>query len=211
MIRTLLLFASTLTILFGCSEESAGPFIDVNPDAGIDLQNIQSGNSASYVLYDSQCDQNFQFTGDTLVISVIEKNDSLFLREQYTEGSYRERTIEHVIIPKNGYVLIPDRFSSEFLFFYGNDTIFLDRPATVDLVQNGCQLMENGDTFIGDAIGSIDKFEFGTMRIINKKGISCVPGNFEIDAYIFYSDHLSAVHIINNGLNGQITGFMAIE
>ena len=204
----------TAFLVMACSEDQPSSFIQVNSSSGIDLRDIQPGKKATYVLYESGCSDNFRFTGDTLVVEVIEKNDSLFIEESYTEGSERSRTTAHAIFPKDGYILLPQRFLSEFLFFYGNDTIFLDRPASVQLIQSGCQLLENSDPFIGNSIGSIDEFQFGNIRINHKKSISCVPGFFDIDAYIFYADHLNAVHIIRGGPGmgeNNIIGFMAIE
>ncbi len=199
-------------ITLGCSDDLPSSFIQVNNTSGINLRDIQIGNQSKYVLYESSCSENFQFTGDTLLIEVITRNDSLFLQESYSPGSTRERTTEHAIFPMNGYVLVPQRFNSEFLFFYGNDTIFLDRPADVQLVQHGCQLLENSNPFIGESIGTVDEFQFGLYRVNNKKSISCVPGFFDIDAYIFYADHLNAIHIIRTGLeNNNVLGFVAIE
>ncbi len=199
-------------LLMSCSEDQPSSFIQVDSTSGIDLRDIRRGDQSKYVLYESRCSENFQFTGDTLVIEITEKNDSLFLHESYTPGSSRERSTEHAIFPRDGYVLIPQRFRSEFLFFYGNDTIFLDRQASVQLIQSGCQLLENSDPFIGNSIGSVEEFEFGHMRVNNKKSISCVPGSFTLDAYIFYGDHLNAIHIIRDDIGqNNILGFVAIE
>ncbi|MEP1095363.1 MAG: hypothetical protein ABJG78_09655 [Cyclobacteriaceae bacterium] len=197
--------------LQACESEDPSTHINVSATSGIDLRNLKSGQESKYVLYQSDCSANFQFTGDTLVVEVITRNDSLFLQESYTDGSQRERSVQHTIIPKDGYILIPQRFTSEFLFFYGNDTIYLDKPATTQLIQNGCQLMENSSPFIGNAIGSVQEFQFGTMRVTDTKGISCVPGSFNVEAYIFYTDHLNAVHIVQEGLVENVFGFMAIE
>jgi hypothetical protein len=200
------------TIFLSCNDDESGIFEITNDPTGINLNNIEIGSTTTYLLYQSECDDHFSFTGDTLDVTIIQRNDSLFIHEEYTEGSNRSRSTEHVIIPKSGYVLIPERFNSEFLFFYGNDTIFLDRQPEVSLVQNGCQLLEKESPFIGDAIGMVEEFTFGDLYISKKKGISCVPGSFNIEAYIFYSSHLNAIHIINTGFAGNnIFGFMAIE
>lgn len=200
-----------ITVLFSsCEKESLPPSLDT--DAGINLRDLKIGDKASYLLYTSQCEDNFQFSGDTLNVEVIDKNDSFYLRESYTNGSFRDRTTEHLIVPKDGYVLIPERFNSEFLFFYGNDSIFLDRPPNTTLVQSGCRLLEDGNPFIGEAIGTVDEFNFGSLRIQDKKGISCVPGFIiNLEAYIFYSDRLTAVHIIENDLGSEVLGFVAID
>ncbi len=207
---TLIIFVSIAFIR--CDDDLPSSFIQVNSNSGINLRNPQPGDQSKYLMYESSCSENFQFTGDTLLVEVVSKDDTLYLKESYTSGSSRERTTEHAIFPENGYVLVPQRFNSEFLFFYGNDTIFLDRPADVQLIQSGCQLLENSDPFIGESIGSIDEFQFGLYRVNDKKSISCVPGFFDIDAYIFYADHMNAIHIIRTGLEeNNIVGFVAIE
>lgn len=203
------LLICSLIFLIACSDDNTSSFITVNSSAGINLQNLESGSKSKYVLYQSNCSEGFEFTGDTLVVEITSKNDSLFLNESYTEGSSRNRSVQHAVFPKDGYVLIPQRFSSEFLFFYGNDTIFLDKPATVQLVQNGCQLMENTSPFIGNSIGLVHEFQFGSMRVSDAKSISCVPGSFDLEAYIFYTDHLNAVHIVR--ATESVFGFMAID
>lgn len=204
------LLVFSLFVLLSCDESNPLLIIDVGSSSGIDLKDLKKGDQASYVRYHSGCSNNFEWSGDTLVVSVIEKNDSLFLHEEYTAGSSRQGTVEHSVFPKDGYVLIPQRFNSEFLFFYGNDSIFLDRPTTTQLIQSGCQLLENSSPFVGESIGSVDEFQFGKMRVSNKKGISCEPGQFDLDAYIFYTDHLNAVHIVRHGV-GDVIGFIAIE
>lgn len=210
-----LLFISVLlsVLIFACEDEkSANQIIDIDSSAGIDLREVQDGDMATYVLYQSSCSNGFKFTGDTLVVTIQERNDSTFLQEKYTAGSVRETSAEHLIIEKEGYVLIPQRFNSEFLFFYGNDTIFLDRKPEIELVQSGCKLYHDNEEFGGDFIGSIEEFQFGDVRITNKKGISCVPGSFfQLDAYIIYEDYLNMIHIIqSNGEDQNIFGFIAI-
>ena len=194
-----------------CEDDSSSRIIEVDPLAGLDLRNVVDGNTAKYALYQSSCDRGFHFTGDTLVVTVEESNDTVFLHEYYTPGSAFEASVRHLIIPKEGYLLIPQRGLSQFLFFYGNDTIFLDRKPEVELTQVGCKLFHDSKEFTGDFIGSLTKFHFGEIMITDKKGISCVPTVLDIDAYILYEDHLNMVHIIQQAEETSITGFMAIE
>lgn len=62
-----------------------------------------------------------------------------------------------------------------------------------------------------EVLGSVLEFQFGIMRIFDTKSISCVPDSFNVEAYIFYTDHLNAVHIIQGGLMENVLGFMAID
>lgn len=204
-----LTYALLLMILFACSDEDLS--MPVSPVGGIDLANLTPGSSSDYILYASQCGGGFTFTGDTLNVSVVEENDTLYLEERYTEGSEQTFTSRHAVFPEAGYVLIPQRAFSQFLFFYGNDTIFLDRDSDVDLIQNGCRLSHGEGDFVGEEIGSVEEFQVGSVHISNKKAVSCVPTFFEIDAYIFYTDNLSAVHVIQKGETDSIIGFVAIN
>ena len=206
--RVLFLF---LPLIFSCADETTDPVL-ADDASGIDLRNSQPGDESAYVLYQSNCDGGFFYTGDTLVVTVKERNDSTFLQEAYTEGSIRSFSVEHYMVQEAGYVLIPERFNSQMLFFYGNDTIFLDRAPQVELTQVGCRLFHDNEEFVGDFIGSLDQFQFGDIQIEDKKGISCVPTLLDLDAYILYGDHLNMVHVIqNNGSEQTIFGFLAIR
>ena len=205
-------FLLVFSILFAaCEDEATTPIIEINPYSGIDLENIEVGNEARYALYQSGCNQGFAFTGDTLVVRVEERNDSTFLHEFYTPGSTLDGSVSHPIISREGYVLIPQRAFSQFLFFYGNDTIFLDRKPTVKLEQVGCKLFHDSQEFVGDFIGSLTEFQFGNIMIKDRKGISCVPTILDIDAYILYESHLNMVHIIQEADEVNISGFIAID
>ncbi len=196
MFKTITFFFCVVILLFSCDDEVPESIVTIDSEMGINLRSLQAGDVSKYVLYESSCDGDFRFTGDTLEVSIYEKNDTLLVREKYTPGSNREIEAEHAIIPKDGYVLIPQRFNSQFLFFYGNDTIFLDRLTNSELKQNGCRLFIDGEAFIGEEIGSVDQFSFGNFEIYNRRGVSCVPTIWEMEAYIFYEDHLNLVHTL---------------
>lgn len=210
--KLLLVTGIVSILLWSCSDDVPAPVLDIDSFAGIDLRNPQAGDEAIYLRYESRCDRGFAFTGDTLRITVIERNDSLFLKEYMLLEGDMIHSAEHVIIPRDGYVLIPQRWGSAMLFFYGNDTIFLDRAPNTTLVQQGCRLYEEGEPFIGESIGTVEEFQFGEYRLEEKKGISCIPSFFEIDAYIFYDDYLNVVHTISDTDDGTlISGFVAIR
>ena len=211
MFKPIIFIFCFVVLLVSCDEETTPSIRNVDTNAGINLRSLEVGNVSRYVLYESACDDRFRFTGDTLQVSIIEKEDTLYLKESFTVGSIREGNGEHAIIPKDGYILIPQRFNSQFLFFYGNDTIFLDRPTDSKLEQNGCRLFIDDEAFIGDEIGSVDEFQFGEFEIHNRRGISCIPTFWEMEAYIFYGDYLNLVHTIQMAEEEMIIGFMAID
>ena len=209
--KTKLLLLVLTLLLFACDNESGEPLL-VDTTLGIDLRSMNDGDRSAYILYRSSCDGGFSYTGDTLMVTIEERNDSTFLKEEYSGGSTLESMVEHLIIKKEGYVLVPQRFQSNFLFFYGNDTIFLDRVPEVELKQVGCRLFHQNEEFIGDFIGSVDRFQFGDVMIEDSRGVSCVPTIFDLDAYILYSNHLNMVHVIqDSGEEQNIFGFVAIQ
>lgn len=211
MLKKLVFILCPFVFVVSCSEKDVVSRYRINSDTGINLRSIAEGDNAKYLLYQSSCDSDFKFTGDTLEVSITERNDTLFMRESYTAGSERQVNTEHAIFPKDGYVLVPQRGVSQFLFFYGNDTIFLDRSTNSELVQNGCRLFLGDNAFLGDEIGSVKEFKFGEFEIFDRRGISCVPGFWQMEAYIFYEDHLNLVHTIQAAEEETIIGFMAIE
>jgi len=101
---------------------------------------------------------------------------------------------------KNDYLLLPDRFNSNFFWFYGNDTLHLQPAQTVGLVQNECGLVLEDEPFIGNDIGTLSSFKVDEVELKNKIAVSCVPGFFEVDAYLIYHDKsLQASHVIQSG------------
>ena len=168
-------------------------------------------------------EENFEYTNDTLIVEVVEQSGELFLKEYFTKHSpmYLDTFIsnEPVFYPIEGIediVLIPERANSSLFFFYGNDTIRLNRQHDVDLVQNGCKLMIQSSPFIGDEIGNVQDFQFGNVEIKNKTVVSCVP-IFDMDAYLihdngqlFLSHTVTIVEFMGN-IEEYINGWEMIE
>ena len=194
------LWICILTILVACNKEddSIVPIIDdPAPENALNLSNLKAGQQSLFVKYKSTCDsleEKFEYTRDTLIVEVVEQNGKLFLKEYLTENSpmyldtfssndpvfYSVRGIENN-------VLIPERTYSSLFFFYGNDTIRLNRQHDVSLVQEGCKLMIDSSPFIGDEIGLVQDFHFGNIEVKNKTVVSCVP-MVDIDAYLIYNN-----------------------
>ena len=204
-------------ILLSCSEDKISSNFIVDSNHGLDLKNIEVGNKSTYVMYSSECGSNFQFTGDTLLVEITENIEGIFMTETFTDGSILEGSRSHKIEPHNDYLLVPNRGNSNLLFFYGNDTIFLEREPSVALHQEDCQLFTSSSQFVGDEIGQVERFTVGPIIIEDRKSISCVPMVFDLDAYIFYDDRLSAIHTIQRidssfvGDGFPTVGFVAID
>lgn len=199
-----------LVIFIGCSEENIAPII-TDSASGIWLANLSNGQTAQYLSYTSHCGKGFKFTGDTLTIAVLEENDTLYIQESFTDGSPNSGfSMKYYVIKTDAYLLIPERRISQLFGFYGNDTLFLDKKPTAELVQNGCRFNLNGENFTGEQIGSIDRFRFGQIDISNKKGVSCIPTIFQLDGYLIYDEYLTVSHRIVLELE-QVSGFVAIS
>ena len=163
----------------------------------LNLSDLKVGQQSMFVKYISSCDsleEKFEYTGDTLIVEVVEEGGALFLKEYYTKNSpmYIDTFISNdpILYPVEGIednVLITERAYSSLFYFYGNDTIRLNRQYDVDLVQQGCKLMIESSPFIGDEIGVVNDFQFGDIEVNNKTVVSCVP-MIDIDAYLIYND-----------------------
>ncbi len=209
-----LLFAS-------CSDDddNSQPSSPDKPAPAIDLADLQPGQKSMYLKYESICglEDSFVFTRDTLVVEVKEDDGSLIFHESYTDGSPNVIGMEptsHQVIQKDGYILIPERFSSTLFFFYGNDTVFTHSPHDVELSQGLCFVEhENGDPFIGEEIGRITDFNVGDVTVGENKIVSCVPPILNLNAYLIYNENQLVVsHTIDeNLLQMHIDGFRLLE
>ncbi len=95
------------------------------------------------------------------------------------------------------------------LYFYGNDSLFFNKPITADLQQSQCRLEINTEPFVGEEIGQLDRFEFGGILIEDKLGVSCIPMIFELDGFLVYdSESLYLSHTISED---RVNGFVAVD
>lgn len=213
------LLICVVILLAACDKD---PIVDPEPvpENAIDLSDLKAGQKSYFIKYTSTCDsleEKFQYTRDTLVVEVVDQNGELFLKESYTENSpiYLDTLIPNdpVFYPVRGIennVLIPERAYSSLFYFYGNDTIRLNRQHDVNLIQQGCKLMINSNPFIGDEIGEVQDFRFGSIEVENKTAVSCVP-LVDVDAYLIYNDEqLFLSHTVTIiEFNGFIQEFIA--
>lgn len=197
------LFVLLLT-LSACQETPIVP--QPQPENWVDLSDPQVGQQSVYLRYESNCQslqKEFAFTGDTLIVE-IEKRDGLtMLTEHYSHGSpmylqgIMTDTTRYELISLGKDILIPDRWSSQLFFFYGNDTLHLQPENRATLFQQSCKIELGKDPFIGNEIGFISSFELGTIRQKEKTVVSCVPMMFQLDAYLFYdSQYLYQSHTV---------------
>ena len=170
------------------------------------LSDLTPGQNTTYRAYTTTCGNlngDFRFTGDLLVLEVLEVDDTLYFKEYYTEDSPSAAggfEYMHPVIVEDDYLLIKERWGSQLFYFYGNDTVFLNPDEQVVLEQSGCQLMQAGTPFIGNDIGHLSDFSFGGVHIEDRTAVSCVPMMFGLEAYLFYNDQeLTASHTIGNG------------
>lgn len=208
-----ILFALSILLFAACTKDDDSITDPGNPIGGaeaIDLSDIKAGQSSIYLHFNASCDLiSSQWTGDTLIVEVIENSEGLFLHEYFTEGSSTmsdNPSQIHEIIDRDEYVLLPNRSLSNLFFFYGNDTLWKDPTVEVELSKAGCFLeYPNGDPFIGDEIGHIQHADFGVTSRSDLKVVSCVPF-FELDAYLIYDlNRLEVSYWIEPGLTGEST------
>ncbi len=201
------------------------PIIPI-PENAVNLSDLKTGQQSMFMGYTSTCDsleEKFEYTRDTLVVEVVEQGGELFLKEYFTEHSPISMDTltpnDPVYYPIHGIennVLIPERTQSSLFFFYGNDTIRLNRQHDVNLVQDGCKLMVDSNPFIGDEIGVVNDFKFGEVSVTNKTVVSCVP-MVDIDAYLIYNDeqlflsHTVTIVEFMGNIEEYISGWELIE
>lgn len=209
-----------IPVLFSCSENE--PTATIFPKAGensVNLSNPQNGQKSTYVRYTTDCSnirEDVFFTGDTIHLSVEFTPTEVMFKETFSPSSPmlinfqlpQETSYQYEV--RNGYSLIKERINSQLFFFYGNDTLFLNRQDKMFLHQENCQFRLGPDqVFIGEEIGHFDDFKVGQITVSDKDAVSCVPELLNIEAYLIYDkEHLSMSHTMTFG---KITGWLQIE
>ncbi len=189
-----LCLAVSLALLFACSDKDNDIITPEPPDASrVNLMELKPGQETMFVGYEQTCDSaNFRWTGDTLVMTILEENGELFAGENYTPGSPSYQGSDWLAVypinSESGTVTIPQRQQSRLFNFYGSDNIHLKPSDMIYLEQSGCLISTNDAIFVGDDIGHIEKFDFGPITIEDKTAVSCVPV-IDVDAYLLYDRH----------------------
>lgn len=204
-------FFGILFLALSCSKENN---IHPDPDTGpvpfpetrLNLSDLQVGQKSYYQKYTSKCDsmeQEFEFTGDTLIVEVIEIDGQLYLKEQptphstmYLDGTLTKPVQYPVHKERENILVLPKRQESALFFFYGSDSLIVKPSQRVNLVQNDCKMYQLGNPFIGNDIGKINRFQIGEVLCENKTAVSCVPIT-DLDAYLIYDENeLHASHAV---------------
>lgn len=201
------LFLVSFLFFISCSKDGSVVPPELIPD--INFSDLEIGQTSSFVGYYSTCSEyqdNFEFRKDTLMLKVSAQEGATFTIEEYytpySESYINGQTavLEYEMTYQFDYLLIPERGSSQLFWFYANDTLQLQPGLTVNLQQESCTLFNDSNLFIGNDIGKVQEFEIGTEMIRNKYGVSCVPGWFNVDAYLIYDESgLFASHVVQSG------------
>ncbi|MBV6644441.1 MAG: hypothetical protein KI790_03275 [Cyclobacteriaceae bacterium] len=211
---TVLRTAQIILLLFitiACSDDEPFTIISTPSENSVRLSAIEVGQKSTFLRYTAECGDNFEFTGDSLYLSVFQSDNAFIFEEKISESSFgvQASPIRYEVQKKEGYLLIPDRSASALFFFYGNDTIFFNKPADVQLRQENCKLVyPSSDVFIGEEIGQVDMYQLGSLRVIQKTAVSCVPGFMNMDAYLMYDEYLYLSH---SDIGGQISGWFLVQ
>jgi len=190
------------------------------PKNTIKLNDLKEGQINRYLRYSADCSDpegSFAFTGDTLIVEMRQTTEGLTFYEEFTTGSSEMGGLEPSqtrVISEDGFILIPERQLSYLFFFYGNDTIFLEKPEDLNLNQGECFIeYANGDPFIGEEIGFLPDFRYGAIRHQNNRIVSCVPPILDLDAYLIYDEsQLKMSHTVrDNFTEFIIDGYTLLE
>lgn len=208
------LFGITL-LAFSCEKSTVVPTPD--KEGEVYFQNLEAGQESRFIRYTLSCNdfaESFQWTGDTLVLRVVEEGGSLYFQESltphsplYLQGGLTD-PITYPIEKQADQLYLPQREDSQLFYFYGSDYMMLKKETSTllnRLVQDNCYMNLKGEAFIGDEIGIIDRFEIGAVKIEEKMAVSCVPIFLGVDAYLGYDEgQLYLSHVINKSeFNGQ--------
>lgn len=203
-----LILLITMTIFIACSDDDS--FAPEEPKTeNLNLKSLAEGQLAKYVRLDGICgfDEHYNYSGDTILLDVVDIQGQLHFRESFTEGSplyasnpspvfYRVETYED-------FILIPHRDQSTLFFFYGNDTIRTSPQHAFELEQAGCQNLHDGTPFQGDAIAKLPSWELHDINLNDQTVVSCVPVIFELEAYLMYNEgQLNLSYTLSSGFPG---------
>lgn len=210
------LFASIIVLLLAISCTKDQPIV-VIPTPSLDFGNMKIGDEMSFLRFESSCDDfqgDFKYTGDTLkwIVTALDGNSGI-LTERFSKNSPLAPDfpdVEMTIEPNAEFLIMPDRWSSNLFFFYGNDTLWVNPTASVELIQDNCQLKVGGDGFRGDAIATINQIKLPDHEFDNMTVVSCVPGSVR-DAYIIYKDGKIKVIYNVDWFSGVPSGWVAMD
>ncbi|NJN78914.1 MAG: hypothetical protein HC803_11805 [Saprospiraceae bacterium] len=121
--KKLFFIAVCLSIfIIACNDDT--PVI-VEPKNNVNLSELKVGQKSQFIRYESTCDNlqgDFQLTGDTLIVEVIEEENVLKFKEYFTQYSpmYINGQVYptiHKVEAYDDFILIPERFSHHYFSF----------------------------------------------------------------------------------------------
>jgi len=200
-----ILFLLALTIL-SCSKDDKTE--DMLPGE-VNIQELRTGQVSEFVLFTGNCGfvEGTEYTGDTLMLEVIEIEGQMHFQESFTPTSpLYEVSPDPVAYPvevADDYILIRERLESTLFFFYGNDTVFTKPIPTAELVQDGCLPLLDNQMFAGEQITRIPEFAIHDFTLDEQFVVSCVPVFIELEAYLFYNGgDLNMSYTLDSGFPG---------
>jgi len=212
-----LFFYLCLVFAIACTKEEPLAPEPVPIKEGVCLSELKVGQQSVFRHYSTHCSDlegNFEFTGNTLTLSIIEKDSKLYAKEEFyypvTDTTW---VVDYEVYNEGKFIVIPERLNSWLFYFYDNDRIDLEPESRIDLNQDACQIFHSDKVFEGNAIGALDKFELGEISETDLSLVSCEP-IFDEEAYLMYSENtLIASHSINlegwdNPVPGAIYGWI---
>ena len=217
--KRLIILVSCFCISFVACEE-----IETAPSPvplSLDFSNLQIRQQAAYQRYIATCnslEDDFEFTGDILIVEVIEENGQLMLQESLTAESpmYNpsQSPISYPITITNNQINIPEsaRLHSLLFAYYMQDELFLTPAQNMSLEQDGCFLSLDNERFSGFGIGIIDNFEIGNLEQNNQMAVYSNAGilNLDLHAYLIYNQNRI---LINHAIIDQnkVGGWVLME
>ncbi len=203
-------FTFLLLIVSSCQDDdNATPTPQPEPPGPINLMSLQKGQHATYVRLDGICGfaDLYEYTRDTLNVHITGEDGDLTFEETFTKGSplyeLNPDTVSYPVIIEDGFILLPERSQSTLFFFYGNDTIFTSPNHDVELIQEGCRQMIDGQVFGGDFIGHLPSFEMHDIFLQDQTVVSCVPLIIDLEAFLCYNDgQINLSYTLDSGFPG---------
>ena len=213
---SLLLFI-TLCLSFSCQDDD---ITKLEPISGeVNLMLLAPGQVSKFVRLDGVCGwaENYEYTGDTLVLEVIELVNGMFFKETFTQGSplfgQNPQPVTYPVSTSENQVIIPDRERSTLFFFYGSDVINTTPTHEINLIQEGCDQLYDGNPFIGDQIGFLPNLAIHDISLKNQTSVSCVPIIIDLKAFLVYQDgKLNMSYTLSSGFPGlTFQGWRLVE
>ncbi len=205
-------FSLLLLVLLAACSALELPEKESRPGA-VDFSQPQTDQLSRYRIYSTTCnklDEDFEWTGDTLLLWWEQQDDRWYLAEALSQGSpnkgWQLDTFRQEVRFHADYCLLPQRFGSRLFGFYGNDTLWLQKPIDARVKQNDCRIDIGGEQFIGEELGLLPDFRIGEVEVKEVMAVSCVPNMFSVSGYLLYdSRYLQVSHWVAEDLAGSET------